>query len=130
MSVPPPEDVAARWLREAGEELCAAVVIAEHAEVPDRVAGFHAHLGAEKALKSLLVLRGVEVPRSHDLVGLGRLLPEEDQDRFDAQDLELLNPWTIDGRYPADLPEGDDAELEAVLTAASRVVTAASVGHQ
>lgn len=48
MSIPPPEDIAARRLREAGEELCAAEVIAEHAEVPDRVAGFHVHLGRRR----------------------------------------------------------------------------------
>lgn len=105
----PEGDVASRWRRESSEELRAAEVVAAHDEVPDRVAGFHAHLAAEKALKSLLIVRGVEVPRIHDLIGLHRLLPEIDQARFDPTDLELLNPWTIEGRYPADLPDVDDA---------------------
>jgi HEPN domain-containing protein len=43
-------------------------------EVPGRLACFHAHLAAEKALKALIVV-GVRFPRIHDLVALGRLTP-------------------------------------------------------
>lgn len=121
---PPDEDAAARWRREAREELRAAEVMAAHDEVPDRVAGFHAHLAAEKALKSLLIELGIEVPRIHDLIGLHRLLPETAQVRFAGADLEVLNPWTIEGRYPADLPEVDDAVLDETLAAAERVLDA------
>jgi hypothetical protein len=49
MTEPRPElGEAERWRREADEELRAAQVVAEHPELPDRVAGFHAHLAAEK----------------------------------------------------------------------------------
>lgn len=87
---PPEEGPASHWRREAGEELRAAEVVAAHAQVPDRVAGFHAHLAAERAIKSLLIERGIEVPRIHDLIGLHRLLPATDQGRFAAADLEAL----------------------------------------
>lgn len=97
-----------------------AEIIASHAEIPDRVAGFHAHLAAEKALKCLLLERSVSMPRIHDLIGLHRLLPVDDQARFDEDDLEFLNPWTIEGRYPADI--ADDVDLDGVLAAAGRVV--------
>lgn len=60
------------------------------------MAGFHAHLSAEKALEAVLIRLGVEVPRMHDLVGLHRLLPESVQTQFDVGDFEVLNPWTID----------------------------------
>jgi HEPN domain-containing protein len=122
----PEEDIASRWRREASEELRAAEVVAVHDEVPARVAGFHAHLAAEKALKSLLIARGVEVPRIHDLIGLHRLLPAVDQARFDPADLEMLNPWGIEGRYPADLPDVADALLDETLAAARRVLEAVS----
>lgn len=59
-----------RWQREADEELRTAEVIAAHDEIPGRVAGFHAHLAAEKALKALLIRRDVGVRRIHDLVEL------------------------------------------------------------
>jgi HEPN domain-containing protein len=123
---PPDEGPASRWRREAAEELRAAEVVAAHDELPDRVAGFHAHLAAEKALKALLIALGIEVPRIHDLIGLHRLLPEPDQERFEAVDLEVLNPWTIEGRYPADLPDVDNAVIEETLAAARRVCDAAS----
>jgi len=93
MTDPEPDvDVATRWLREAVEELRAAEVVAAHEELPDRVAGFHAHLAAEKALKAELIRLDVEVPRIHDLIGLHRLLPESEQGRFDESDLEALKP--------------------------------------
>lgn len=126
MSEPRPEvNEAERWLLEAEEELRAAQVVAEHSELPDRVAGFHAHLAAEKALKSLLIGRGVSLPRIHDLVGLRVLLPATDQSLFGDDDLELLNPWTIEGRYPADIPDARADELTKVLAAARRVIEAA-----
>jgi hypothetical protein len=56
----PEGDIASRWRREAREELRAAEVVAAHDEVLDRVAGFHARLAAERALKSMLIDRGVE----------------------------------------------------------------------
>lgn len=127
MTGPSPDvDPATRWLREAAEELRAAEVVAAHDELPDRVAGFHAHLAAEKALKAVLIQLGVEVPRIHDLIGLHRLLPEPDQGRFDEGDLEVLNPWTIEGRYPADLPDSDRSMIEETLTAARRILDAAT----
>lgn len=129
MTDPQPEvDPASRWLREAAEELRAAEVVAAHADLPDRVAGFHAHLAAEKALKALLVRCGVEVPRIHDLIGLHRLLPESEQGRFGVGDLEVLNPWTIEGRYPADLPDSDRSVVEQALAAARRILDAATTG--
>jgi HEPN domain-containing protein len=118
----PDHGEAARWEREAHEELRAANVMAEHTEIPGRVAGFHAHLAAEKAMKALLIRRGVALPRIHDLVELQRLLSIEDGDRFDVADLELLNPWTIDGRYPADIGDAAPGEIASAVEAAVRVV--------
>jgi HEPN domain-containing protein len=129
MTDPQPDlDLASRWLREAAEELRAAEVVAGHDELPDRVAGFHAHLAAEKALKAVLIRLGVEVPRIRDLVGLHRLLPESHQARIDESDLEALNPWTIEGRYPADLPDSDRSMIEESLAAARRILEAATMG--
>lgn len=90
------------------------------------MAGFHAHLAAEKALKAVPIRLDVEVPRIHDLVGVHRLLPESEQARFDESDLEALNPWTIEGRYPADLPDSDRSVIEESRAAAQRVLDAAT----
>lgn len=127
MSEPRPEvgSEIGRWRQEASEELRAAEVVADHDDLPARVAGFHAHLADEKALKSLLLRRSVAMPRMHDLVALHRLLPVDDQARFDVDDLELLNPWTTEGRYPADIADLTGDELAGVLNAARCVVRAA-----
>lgn len=125
MSARRPElEEADRWQREAREDLPTAEVIAAHDELPDRAAGFHAHLAAEKALKALLIRRRMPAPRIHDLIELRAMLRSEDADAFDSPALELLNPWTIEGRYPADLP--DDAALDEVIAAAGHVVEVAA----
>lgn len=89
MTAPSPEEngEARRWLGEANEELTVARILADDTRAPARAACFHAHLAAEKAIKALLIERGIVVPRSHDLPGLAQLLPEDDQDRFATQDL-------------------------------------------
>jgi hypothetical protein len=72
----------------------------------------------------MLIGRGVSVPRIHDLIGLRALLPAADQLLFGDDDLELLNPWTIEGRYPADNPDAGADELAKVLAAAHNVIEA------
>jgi hypothetical protein len=56
----------------------------------------HAHLSAEKAIKAALI---------------------------NEDDLELLNPWAVQGRYPADLGDITTDRVTAVVAAAARVVT-------
>lgn len=125
MNVPSPDELveAERWLEEAGQELAVATLIASAPELPGRVVCFHAHLAAEKALKALQIRRGILVRKVHNLVELLRELPANDQGRFEHNDLNLLNPWTIDGRYPADQGEVDERLAIEVLEAAKRVVS-------
>ncbi|MGH9090673.1 MAG: HEPN domain-containing protein [Acidimicrobiales bacterium] len=120
---PSPEELAEadHWLREAGEELAVADLIASDEALPGRVACFHAHLAAEKALKSLQIRRGVVVHKVHNLAALADELPQGDQQSFDDADLDMVNPWTIDGRYPADHEEVDRETVRRVLGAAARV---------
>ncbi len=126
MTDPPPEELeeAESWRRQAHEELLIAQRLAAQPDLPDRAACFHAHLAAEKALKALNIRRGVIVRRIHDLRLLARALPDADARRFEPGDLELLNPWTIDGRYPADLEEVGQQRAHEVHAAAERVMAA------
>jgi len=77
----PPEAVAEarRWFGEADEELLVATVLAGNEQVPARAACFHSHLAAEKSLKAMVILRGVLLPKSHDLIRLVQLLPVDDR---------------------------------------------------
>lgn len=56
MSGPSPEELAEAdgWLREAKEEFAVAAHVHSDSQLPSRVVCFHAHLAAEKALKSII----------------------------------------------------------------------------
>jgi HEPN domain-containing protein len=84
----------------------------------------HAHLTAEKALKALLIFRDILVPRVHDLFDLLSRLADKDKFKIDENDLEILNSWSIRGRYPADLPDATHKMVEYALIAAQNIFDA------
>ncbi len=71
-----------------------------------------------------MVHSGSAVPRVHDLVVLERMLTTGLRPVVDPDDLDLLNPWAIEGRYPADLAEVASERITDVVDAAGRVVAA------
>jgi HEPN domain-containing protein len=122
-----PEDIAEalRWIGEADDELVIVDVLRADSRIPHRATCFHAHLAAEKALKAVVIFRSVPLPRTHDLVRLLQLCPPQDAKEFEANDLTELNPWTIEGRYPADLEEPGDEQLALLAASAHSVVASA-----
>lgn len=58
---------ATRWLRWAGEDLAVAEHISQDTDLVPRGACVFAHQAADKALKGLLVARGLDPPKLHDL---------------------------------------------------------------
>ena len=80
---------------------------------------FHVQQAAEKALKGVCVAIGVAFPRAHDLRQLldmltasGMKVPRK------VQRAEVLTPYAVQTRYPADLPEIEDDELNEAQAAA------------
>lgn len=61
------------WLRFAQADLAASRLLLTDAELPFRLACFHAQRAAEKALKAALVQGSVEFRKTHDLVVLAGL---------------------------------------------------------
>lgn len=112
---------ALRWLTLAQGDLRTAQTVLDHQEDVLRNAAFLAQQSAEKALKALLAADDLEVPRTHRLLLLLRLLPEPPSG-LSPDDLELLEPWVTDGRYPADIEEAPRDEVEEVVEAARRVL--------
>lgn len=122
--MPPEESAAARvWFTQAGEDLAAARLLAGDAAMPDRLAAFLAHLAAEKAMKGALIARGIVVRKIHDLVELQSSLTESDAASISSGDVDVLVPWNIAGRYPADLDQAAPTSKPAV-EAAGRIVEA------
>ena len=99
LSIAVPEELneADRWLREAKEELAVATHVHSGSQLPSRVVCFHAHLAAEKALKSLQIRRGVLVRKIRNLAQLVRELPEEDRGRFDFSHSWKPGRWSARG---------------------------------
>jgi len=120
-----PEENAAeaqRWREQAQQELQTARRIAGEPDLPARIACFLAHLATEKALKASLIRHGIEFTRVHDLADLRALLPAEVVAGVSDDDLALLNPWAIEGRYPGDIADATTTQAMACIGAADRVL--------
>jgi HEPN domain-containing protein len=76
----------------------------------------------EKALKAGLFARGIAAPKIHGLRQLLARCPTTGSPDVDLDDLDLLDPWVIDGRYAADLPDLSVADAQRLLVSAERVV--------
>jgi len=101
-----PED----WLRHARSDLALATA-PRPAEVLLEALCFHAQQAAEKALKTILVWRSVEVPRSHsiglllDLVAAHVPLPPG------IRSTAMLTDYAVAARYPAESEPIDEQTL-------------------
>ena len=112
------------WLTFASADLRAARLLFADAEVPGRIACFHAQQAAEKTLKAVLVAESTPFRKTHDIVVLVGLAPVSLSADLAGVDLLLLQPWAVDGRYPGDLPDATRDEAAEAVTIAAAVVTA------
>jgi HEPN domain-containing protein len=66
--------------------------------------GFHAQQSAEKALKAVAVLSGMDFPRTHDLAALGQsILDKGGTLPLSVDQLRGLNPFAVEYRYDDEL---------------------------
>ena len=122
---PPDEirrDLVRQWLEKAEEDFgVAELLLAERAPYLSAV-GFHLQQAAEKYLKALLVHHQVEFPKTHDLGKLLDLLAVVEAPLTKSlEDVTNLDPYSVEARYPGDLPAVDRAEAEEALTLAREV---------
>jgi HEPN domain-containing protein len=100
--LPTPEEleVADLLLRKAASDLSAARALAGDPDQQDDVVGFHAQQAIEKSLKAVLAVRGFEIPRTHDLDLLTRLVvPASDEFPTPLLSARELSPWAVATRY-------------------------------
>ncbi len=105
MSAYPVED----WIKKAEDNYISALALVRrrNQRVPDVVCN-QCQQAAEKYLKALLVWHALDFPKTHDLRQLEDLLFSAAADvRLIDEQLQLLNPYGIDIRYP-----GRQATLE------------------
>lgn len=99
------------------------------AALDDELVGFHAQQSVEKAAKAVLVLAGVEIPRTHDLERVLALAEHADHELPDeVRGAGWLTPWAVEFRYDeTSAPLDQDAAVrtaEAVIAWASGLLEA------
>lgn len=100
MAGPEHIEVADLLLGKARADLQAARALAPDERQADHVIGFHAQQATEKAMKAVLAVRGIEIPRTHDLAYLVTVLKDGKLDvPGEVADGEWLTPWAGAWRY-------------------------------
>lgn len=117
----------AAWLRDARDDVESAAILLDHGK--HRGACFHRQQGVAKALKALLLERGRQPPRTHDLVELLHAVEAAGWGvTLSTDDAVFLNS-VYRGRYPTEaglLPHGEPVVDDArrALAAAEGVMPA------
>ena len=84
---------------------------------------FHAQQAAEKAIKALMIRRGMEFPYVHDLRALLSLLADAGEEIPDAVELsDQLTPYAAATRYPGIAERVTEEDHAEALDLAERVV--------
>ena len=111
----------ADWLRYARSDLELARVVR-----PDEVLFeglcFHAQQAAEKALKAVLIAKGVPPPKTHNIRTLLDLLPQELVAPQEIEDAASLTDYAVTSRYPSDFESVDEEEYKEAVRLAETVV--------
>lgn len=110
---------ARQWIAKARSDLLNADNNLAAPKVPYDTVCFHCQQAAEKLMKGFLVAHGCEYPITHNLlVVLEKVLKFDPSADSMRETLALLNPYSVEVRYPGDawMPTPDDAK-EARLAA-------------
>ncbi|MDI1244553.1 MAG: HEPN domain-containing protein [Rhodoferax sp.] len=109
----PQLEEAERFIRLAKRDQAAFAALLNATDVDPAVACFHAQQAAEKALKAVMCLYGLEFRRTHDLEALASLLKSINVvPPIDEHDLRCLTPYAVEFRYDDEaihLISGEDA---------------------
>ncbi|MDP3697149.1 MAG: HEPN domain-containing protein [Candidatus Taylorbacteria bacterium] len=109
------------WFKKAEEDEEAGTKLLEN-NGPFGSACFHFQQMAEKLLKGFLVYYDKEPPRTHDLVELETIIKDiEPNIENYKKEIDLLNSYYIETRYPGDFPEIVADEAKQAFDASKRL---------
>ena len=111
----------ARWLRHAEEDLTTAETFLGHPHVPPRQSCWFAQQATEKALKAALIFGQIDFRRTHDLNVLRDMLPENWHLKTELPNLENLNRWAVQVRYPKAAQEPTETDASTAVEHARTV---------
>ncbi|MEW6532029.1 MAG: HEPN domain-containing protein [Thermodesulfobacteriota bacterium] len=90
----------AEWMSHAKSDLRLARLAAGDEFVRREQICFHAQQAVEKAIKALLLSRGIEFPLTHDIEELLELVEEGLALPRDVAEVGHLTPYAVETRYP------------------------------
>lgn len=94
-------DVVREWVTKADNDLLtAAHTIKLGKECPTDTVCYHAQQCVEKYLKAILVQKGVDFPKTHDLEWLTALVPPDARPTFSVEEQATLTEYATGARYP------------------------------
>ena len=111
----------ADWLRHARSDLAIAGARKSRRVLYEHQC-FHAQQAAEKAVKALLVVHGISIPRSHDIAFLLAQLPRDIGVPLELVDLPILTKYAVQLRYPGETIPVKTREHRTALRLATRAV--------
>ena len=102
--MPDPESlvrVCAEWVAKAENDLTNAAHTLKLGEAcPTDTVCYHAQQCVEKYLKAVLVLEGIDFPKTHDLEKLMTLLPADLRPEISSEEQARLTEYATGARYP------------------------------
>ncbi len=117
----PPDDPR-EWLNRAHSDLALARGAGERVYLEDLC--FHAQQAAEKAVKAVLISRGVQFAYVHDIAQLlGELAQSGENVPADIRRAARLTRFAVFTRYPSPSPSVRREEWEEAAATAERVVS-------
>jgi len=110
------------WVEKAEHDLRnAEYVLTLKDDCPTDTVCFHAQQCAEKYLKVLLISRLTDFPKTHDLVLLLNLLGGAESLGLYLRDIQPLNRYSVEARYPGDWNPIDMDEATRAVTQAQAI---------
>jgi HEPN domain-containing protein len=122
----PPTDVPrgspADWLRHARSDLVLARSSRADEDVLPETLCFHAQQAVEKAVKAVLVSRGVSFPKTHNIGVLVDLLPPKTPHDAILDEAAGLTEYAVSSRYPGEAEDVTQEELSLAVSVAEQVI--------
>jgi HEPN domain-containing protein len=111
----------ADWLRRANSDLALACGRLRRGVLTEDLC-FHAQQAVEKSLKAVLISKGIEFPRTHNLRMLIDALPENVFCDPILDSSAALTDYAVSARYPGEVEEVTRQELKTARHIAREVV--------
>jgi HEPN domain-containing protein len=103
-----------RWVEKAENDFRNAEYVMTMPEnCPFDTVCYHVQQCAEKYLKAVLLYYNIDFPRTHDLVVLYNLLQKNAALNLSIQDVQPLNRYSVEARYPGDWEMIGESEAKA-----------------